>query len=99
MATGNITTYEWTAEGIDENGDVDDIHFASSYAEAVAAAARLAEDYARADVGITRRVHDWTGELVSEQWAYVCDGELETEFDGGAKVPAKFIAEFRKFSR
>ena len=93
-----MVTYEWIAEGIDENGDVDDIYFSSSYADAVAAAAHLAADYTRADVGIVRRVHDWTGELVSEQWAYVHDGELEATFDGGAKVPAKFIAEFRKFN-
>lgn len=93
-----MITYEWIAEGIDQHGDVDDIHFASSYADAVASAANLAADYASADVGIVRRVHDWTGELVSEQWAYVQDGELETEFDGGAKVPKKFIAEFRKFN-
>lgn len=98
MPKGNQTVYEWLAEGISQSEDVEELVYADSFARAVDAAKGLLGEYPRSDIGLERRVYDWTGDLIDRQYAYVYDGELEAEFDGGAKVPKRFMDEFSSFA-
>ena len=90
------TFYEWVAE-VAEEDDADDLFHADTYAYVAAIAASKIADGYRCDVALVRKVYEeYTEDLIDTQWAFVYDGALETEFDRGAKVPKRFIAEVQR---
>lgn len=87
------TTYEWVVESIDEHGDVQDLDFWDTYAEARRAAAGPGPGIARVEVGLVRSVWRDDGELLRRGYAYLDEGELPEAFDDGARVPQRFRKE------
>lgn len=91
-----MISYEWTAEAVDEYGDIQDNAFADTYAgikDSLCAA--ISEPGFTIEIGLVRnRWNDIDGDLEDRQWAYIDeDGQLPSSFDGGAKVPKRFLAE------
>ena len=84
--------YEWTAEQLDEHGDIIDNAFADRLADL---ASHEAEGWT---IGLVRDAGDDLGLYGTEerQWAYPTDGNLPERFDGGSKVPQKYHAEWRR---
>lgn len=91
------TVYEWVVDEVDEHGDVVDVNGHDTAASALAAAKQPAVAPAvRLEVGLARNVYNVDGDLLDRQWAYLEAGALPTEFDGGAKVPARFRQELER---
>lgn len=84
--------YEWCAEEVNEDADVVSCHFYDTR--------KLAEAHVRMDpndrsithvlVSLIRYEADRHGDMQDRQYAYLKDGKLPAEFDGGATVPAKY---------
>lgn len=91
--------YEWVIEEVDEHGDIQSVNHADTFHKAiqVAAATQVPEGW-HVDVGLVR--DRWTEEdgVEDRQWAYLEDGKLPQEFDGGAMVPVKFLKQTRAFN-
>jgi len=96
--------YEWCVETIDaQHDDVEDLHHFDTFVEArTFLREKLAELMHgevpfkhRYDLCLIRKQYevDDPGSMIDQQWAYVIDGALEAEFDGGAKVPKKYLNE------
>jgi hypothetical protein len=94
------TTYEWTLEDIDEHGDV----ISSDHSDTLD---RFREYIGKAGyaVGLVRDVYTnidiqggyCTADHPDRQWAYFDEiGQFPEQFDGGAKVPIKYLKEARK---
>lgn len=89
--------YEWTAEGIDEHGDIQDSHFAESLADLLREAEDLRAKWPTVDIGLVRDDSDG-----DRAWAYLDDaGNLPDDFRDAydrpvAKVPQRFRDELRR---
>jgi len=84
------TAYEWVLEEMDENGeDIKELWFYDTLAE-------LREDGEIGETVLYRNRGSEAEGLQDRQLAYVIDGVLPEEFDGGAKMPKRFQAEFKK---
>jgi hypothetical protein len=88
------TTYEWTLEEIDEHDDVICSDFSDTldrYREYIGksgyAVGLVRDVYTNIDAGINADHPD-------RQWAYFDEnGQFPEQFDGGAKVPQKYLKE------
>lgn len=95
------TFYEWTVEQVDSFGDIIETSGVPKLAEAMRHAPDP-EDLAALncthfDLVLVRDVFNAEdGDLEDRQWAYVQDGELPEEFDGGTRVPAQYRKEFER---
>jgi hypothetical protein len=103
-------TYEWVIEGIDAWGDIEDVHHADTYVEALKLAGHLRGVWPSVDVGLVRDVGNDVEGLTDRAWAYVVDGKLPETFnyggadeelgipdqDSGIPVPKRFHAEVAK---
>ena len=80
-------TYEWTAEQIDEHGDIQDADHADKRRE-------LDTDvrYTSVDVGVVRTYGNDDG-VMGRTWAYIEDGILPDHFCDGTIVPQRFHKE------
>jgi len=95
MATQTI--YEWKVEWLDEDGDVVDGEHFNTLVQARDAAAdpdKTAEY--DPEICLVRDVYRKHGELLERGHAYFGTAGLDSEFDCGAKVPARFIKEAAK---
>jgi hypothetical protein len=86
--------YEWDFETVDENGDIIDHHHADKLKEIEHF--RTGEE--KGDFVLVRNVGNDMDGLVDRQWAYPVGGEMPSEFDGGAKVPQRYIKEWIIFT-
>lgn len=98
MAITTRINYEWAVESVDEHGDIFDVCHWDTRAEAE----RWAQDVQPVRDGEHNRIvlvrdaveyvdGDEDG-LVDRQWAYLDEnGDLPEEFDGGARVPKRFL--------
>lgn len=90
--------YEWIVEEVEETGvenevDVIDVNHWDTYRQAVQRADMLRAEGKQVQIGLTRDSGDETDGLQDRQWAYLEDGRLPPQFDGGARVPQRFHAE------
>jgi hypothetical protein len=89
--------YEWCIETVqdDEVQDIVDLDHRGTYAECIRV---MADQPAAAGecyrVCLIRDAFDEFDDLIDRQWSYIEDGTLEPVFDGGAKVPARFLKQF-----
>jgi hypothetical protein len=105
---GTRTIYEWdiemvsSYEGDDGDPDIDDHLFAFTLKEhkndkSEREPSRLGKPYTwdwERLVLYRRQYVDWD---LTPQWAYVtADGKMPEYFDGGTKVPKKYLAEFER---
>jgi len=92
-----MTYYEWIVETVEDLGDneVDVIGTCAwdTYEEARKDAEALMAQGKRIEIGLTRNVGDEVDGLQDRQWAYLEDGQLPQNFDGGARVPQRFHRE------
>ena len=97
-----MISYEWTVEAVtaDEYGDVIDNDFRDTYREAVKSAESMGTQHPGSEIliGLVRDRHnDIDKDLEDRQWAYLDeDGKLPKEFDGGARVPVRYIREVER---
>jgi len=89
----NRVHYEWAIEESDEHGDVLDVDHNSI--------ARLLRGYdwpndQRLDLVLIYNFGNEADGLLDRQWAYVKDGELPDEFDGGAVIPEEKRRQLRR---
>jgi len=94
-----VTYYEWIVETVEDLGenevDVIDTNAWDTYEEARKDAQALMAQGKQTMIGLTRNVGDEVDGLQDRQWAYIEDGELPGEFDGGARVPQRFQRELK----
>lgn len=95
-----MIAYEWTAEAVDEYGDIQDNAFGDTYAEVKnSLCAAVDEPGMTVRIGIVRNEwDDFDGDLEDRAWAYIEDGKLPERFETasggkGPKVPKRFFAE------
>ncbi len=92
----NEIIYEWTVENIDEDGDIQDSHFADTITDVLL---MIDEDYPRNDIGLIRKEGNDADGVQEIYYAYLKDGKLPDVFtdsggnDVGIKVPSRFINE------
>jgi len=79
----------WIVEETDDIGDI------LSTTEMDRVPARLLPDERLALVRDEGNEEEW---VTDRQWAYVTNGQLPDEFDGGGKIPARFRTELRKLN-
>lgn len=105
--------YEWAIENVDiKTGDIHELDFADSLDEfyacdlfrAVKGMIDPEMPGTRLRLTLVRDNRSRAGNLLDRQWAYVIDGNLESEFRGsgdesGPKVPAKFKRELTSHVR
>lgn len=91
-------TYEWVIEEVDADGDIINVDHTDTLADALKRMQYPVDDSNHNQLGLVRDTwsKDDPGNLEDRQWAYVEDGKLPAEFDGGAKVPKRFHAEINK---
>jgi hypothetical protein len=82
--------YEWCAEEIAEWGDCLGLYFYKSRKEAEKHTEFYSMDCVKIAVCLIREVYDGDA-LEDRQWAYVVNEKMPQFFDGGAKVPKKFL--------
>lgn len=92
--TESRTRYEWTAEHVNADGDVEDLDFWDSVDELPTEA----QDGCTLEIGVVRYRYADDGDLLETAWAYVDDGKLPEHFEDAhgaavAKVPARFHEE------
>lgn len=88
---GTFVEYEWAVGVEDENEDVGDLHFESTYADAMKTARVLREDLPRGcKVVIELYRNDVRdGDLSDRQFAEIRGGKLPETFDKGAPIPKR----------
>jgi len=93
-----MTRYEWVIETVDEYEDIREVNHADTLTMALLDATLEAEATGmRVDVGLVRDALDnIDGSLKDRQWAYLEDGKLPEQFDGGASIPQRFKREVEK---
>lgn len=93
-----MVAYEWTVETLDgPEDDIVDNDFFDRFREALSRAAALRAEGKRVEIGLVRSVwNNLDGDLEDRQWAYLEDGLLPTQFDGGAIIPKRFFIEVKK---
>lgn len=102
-----LTVYEWDLEVLDlESGDIEDHHFSDKCPGLpMDKNVRLVlvrdtwrkmtdEEMGRASKYGVMPESEMT--LENRQWAYIEDGLLPKEFDGGSKIPERFRLELKK---
>ena len=87
---GEQTYYEWGAEQTDEHSDIIDCTFVNE-GELAKLNPFLADGW---ELVLVRNVGSDSEGIEDRQWAYPVDGKLPEFFDGGAKVPARFVKEW-----
>lgn len=87
--------YEWIVEVVDEDGDILDTTAWPTAREAVFHMADKLPDGHGYDFGLVRNDGDDVEGLADRQWAYVRNGALPDEFDGGAAIPKRLREELR----
>jgi hypothetical protein len=86
--------YEWVIEPVDQYGDIVESDHADSFEDAMKRAAGWRQEWKRVEVGLVRELGDDVEGLQDRQWAYIeDDGTLPAKFDGGARVPKRFMSE------
>lgn len=81
--------YEWTAELLDSEGEIEEVYFFDSYEELEEFRKDLSGPF---DIGLVKsKSNKSVDDTDSTAYAYVIDGMLETEFDDGSKVPMKYL--------
>lgn len=82
MSDRTKTSYEWVAEKLDEHGDIEECVYLKTREEA---------EQIGGEIALCRRVHYLAdGDEKDRQYAYLENGEVPREFDGGARVPNRF---------
>lgn len=85
MARGDFVVYEWTVEQGDD-GEV------SEAFPSLTDARRFTGD-TPSEIALTRVVWESDGTLADRQYAYLLpDGSLPIAFDGGARIPSRFLS-------
>jgi hypothetical protein len=88
--------YEWTAELVDDYGDIQASFFGSSLTEL----AQEVGDLQQYDVALVREVAELDGngepELIGRSWAYVKDAKLPATTNDGDRVPVRFKEEWER---
>ena len=89
--------YEWVIEAVDEYGDIQSITHADILSKAFEYKDFFhTEGWERVEIGLVRDVGDDIDGLQNRQWAYLEDDKLPATFDGGAKIPKRFLEEVSK---
>lgn len=88
------TTYEWVVECLTDDDDIADTCAWGTLADAREWQAAMQARGERCALCLVRDYAE--GGRMHRQWAYVDDGALPEVFDGGAKVPARYRAEFAR---
>lgn len=84
------TTYEWCWRQVDEHGDVIELYHSDKLRE---------QPFdGLGELELIRDVGDEFEGLVDRQYADFADS-ISTHFDGGAKVPQRFIKEWNRFTK
>ena len=84
----NKVTYEWAVEYVNSDGDIENVDHADKREKLV-----IRETSLRTDIALVRITgNDEEGEF-GRGYAYVVDGKLESHFDSGDKVPARYMRE------
>lgn len=104
--TKQQTTYEWDIEVVDqETGDILEHHFSDKCpgipSEPNCHLVLVKNVFRPIDEELAARIKKQFGpnhpipemDLHNREWAYVENGKLPAEFDGGSKVPVRFIRE------
>ena len=92
----NRVTYEWAVEKTaDDSGDIDDVRFWPSYAEAVADAATPVEAGTTNHIALVRSVGIEADGMVDRSYAYLKEDRLPDFFENDHRVPQRFHREFR----
>jgi len=86
-----MITYEWTAEQIDQHGDIQD----SDYQDNLKSLDTIAR-YQFVDIGLVKNTGDEANGITDRTWAYIESETLPTHFMDGSKVPQRFHKEFTK---
>ena len=89
-----MVRYEWIVEEVDKHGDIIEITAWSAPEQMIAAIKQPIADGLHYEFGVVRDSIRDDGELIDRQWAYVENGKLPAEFDGGSKVPKKISDAF-----
>jgi hypothetical protein len=82
------THYEWTIETI-EDGDIIDVDFSDTLDFSPDTDQRIGLRMYKGN-----ETHGFTGGW----YAYPVDGEMPTQFDDGEKIPARYLAEYKKWA-
>jgi hypothetical protein len=89
-----VVGYEWTIEAVDEYGDIQDNDHRDSLKKSRESAEFFkSQGWSKVEIGLVRNVGDDVDGLQDRQWAYLEDDKLPIKFDGGAKVPVRFLQE------
>lgn len=93
----NKTTYEWRVNQVDEHGDINDINFFDTYAEA--ANFMCLEDFQ--SIELTKVIGNDDNGIVDRAYATVDFDlwELPETFDDGSKIPAPKRADVRRWHK
>ena len=83
-------TYEWVAEPVDQHDDIIDPIFGDTFKEVEHVTADSYFDAVMVNFALVRNVGNEDDGLQERQYAYLTDGTLPDEFDGGAKIPKRF---------
>lgn len=76
-------TYEWAIEGEDDDGDIQDVDHADTFAEALVRQAALAPKWPKVNIALTRiSGNDFDG-INERGYSYYRDGKLEPNFSDG----------------
>ena len=78
-------SYEWTAELLDRNGDIEDSDFSEKLRDLDTEGRR---------VGLVRQRGNEHDGVTERTWAYVEGGKLPRCFQDGERVPVRFHAEW-----
>ena len=91
-----MVRYEWIVEEVDQHDDIIDTFAWYTPQEMIAAIKHPIADGLHYEFGVVRDSISNDGELIDRQWAYVENGKLPDEFDGGSKVPKNISNAFYK---
>ena len=83
--------YEWVAEEIDESENIVDTNFADRLSDVLRYRAP------NVHIGLVRTVGCDSEGVEYREWAYP-DPDMPERFDGGSKVPQRFLAEWNRRS-
>lgn len=81
--------YEWVAEPMDKYDDIIDPIFCDTYIDARKYKVADFDGCVKIEIGLVRNLGNDEDGLLDRQYAY----SLDTEFDGGAKIPKRFLKE------
>ncbi len=85
--------YEWVVEEWDDNENIINLNHSDDFASALRRFHELESEGIEVSIGLVRDRWTEADGVEDRQWAYLENGVLPIEFDGGAKVPQKFLKE------